>query len=111
MVLDLFSFFKQVFALLLRPNKDHKYRIYWNIDHHSIGYSVIIMSIINRLEQGVSDLQFHSSVQNVHHYQVFLVVIGIVNFARICSREKSLLSIMSMLLQREGCMELTLLSR
>ncbi|XP_038887821.1 cytochrome b561 and DOMON domain-containing protein At5g47530-like [Benincasa hispida] len=37
----------QVFALLLRPNKDHKYRIYWNIYHHSIGYSVIVLSIIN----------------------------------------------------------------
>lgn len=37
----------QVFALLLRPNKDHKYRLYWSIYHHSIGYAVIIMSIIN----------------------------------------------------------------
>ncbi|GAB4825265.1 hypothetical protein Ancab_008137 [Ancistrocladus abbreviatus] len=37
----------QVFALLLRPNKDHKYRLYWNIYHHSIGYTVIVLSIIN----------------------------------------------------------------
>ncbi|XP_059663362.1 cytochrome b561 and DOMON domain-containing protein At4g17280-like [Cornus florida] len=37
----------QVFALLLRPNKDHKYRFYWNMYHHSIGYSTIILSIIN----------------------------------------------------------------
>ncbi|KAB2022151.1 hypothetical protein ERO13_D07G173300v2 [Gossypium hirsutum] len=37
----------QVFALLLRPNKDHKYRLYWNIYHHSVGYAVIILSIIN----------------------------------------------------------------
>ncbi|KAL5987984.1 hypothetical protein ACLOJK_035747 [Asimina triloba] len=37
----------QVFALLLRPKKDHKYRIYWNVYHHSIGYTVIILSIIN----------------------------------------------------------------
>ncbi|XP_023554487.1 cytochrome b561 and DOMON domain-containing protein At5g35735-like isoform X2 [Cucurbita pepo subsp. pepo] len=40
----------QVFALLLRPNKDHKYRIYWNIYHHSIGYSVIALSIANVFE-------------------------------------------------------------
>ncbi|XVE72508.1 hypothetical protein DITRI_Ditri11bG0045000 [Diplodiscus trichospermus] len=40
----------QVFALLLRPKKDHKYRFYWNIYHHSIGYSVIILSIINIFE-------------------------------------------------------------
>lgn len=37
----------QVFALLMRPKKEHKYRIYWNIYHHSIGYAVIILSIIN----------------------------------------------------------------
>ncbi|KAK7412722.1 hypothetical protein VNO78_04299 [Psophocarpus tetragonolobus] len=37
----------QVFALLLRPNKDHKIRIYWNIYHYAIGYATIIISIIN----------------------------------------------------------------
>ena len=34
-------------ALFLRPKKEHKYRIYWNIYHHSIGYSILILSIIN----------------------------------------------------------------
>ncbi|GER52871.1 auxin-responsive family protein, partial [Striga asiatica] len=37
----------QVTALLLRPKKEHKHRIYWNVYHHTIGYSVIILSIIN----------------------------------------------------------------
>ncbi|KAK1292592.1 hypothetical protein QJS10_CPB17g02048 [Acorus calamus] len=37
----------QVFALLLRPNKDNKYRLYWNIYHHSVGYTVIILSVVN----------------------------------------------------------------
>ncbi|KAL9269932.1 Cytochrome b561 and DOMON domain-containing protein [Drosera capensis] len=37
----------QVFALLLRPKPDHKYRFHWNIYHHSIGYTVIILSIVN----------------------------------------------------------------
>ncbi|OAY35239.1 cytochrome b561 and DOMON domain-containing protein At5g35735 [Manihot esculenta] len=37
----------QVFALLLRPKPDHKYRLYWNIYHHSIGYATIILSIKN----------------------------------------------------------------
>ncbi|KAH8506903.1 hypothetical protein H0E87_013637 [Populus deltoides] len=37
----------QVFALLLRPKADHKYRFYWNIYHHIVGYTVIILSIIN----------------------------------------------------------------
>ncbi|KAK6149662.1 hypothetical protein DH2020_017187 [Rehmannia glutinosa] len=37
----------QVSALLLRPKKEHKHRFYWNIYHHCIGYSVIVLSIIN----------------------------------------------------------------
>ncbi|WCJ28153.1 Cytochrome b561 and DOMON domain-containing protein At4g17280 [Euphorbia peplus] len=37
----------QVFALLLRPKPDHKYRFYWNIYHHSVGYTTILLSIIN----------------------------------------------------------------
>ncbi|KAJ8483842.1 hypothetical protein OPV22_016327 [Ensete ventricosum] len=40
----------QVFALLLRPNKEHKYRIYWNVYHHSVGYCIIILSIVNIFE-------------------------------------------------------------
>ncbi|KAL2474528.1 Cytochrome b561 and DOMON domain-containing protein [Abeliophyllum distichum] len=40
----------QVFALLLRPKPDHKYRFYWNIYHYSVGYTVIILSIINIFE-------------------------------------------------------------
>lgn len=36
-----------MFALLLRPKKDHKYRLYWNIYHHSVGYAVIILSVVN----------------------------------------------------------------
>ncbi|RDY02670.1 Cytochrome b561 and DOMON domain-containing protein, partial [Mucuna pruriens] len=51
----------QVFALLLRPNKDNKYRFYWNIYHYAIGYATIIISVINifkgfdALENSVGD--------------------------------------------------------
>ncbi|GKV15068.1 hypothetical protein SLEP1_g25870 [Rubroshorea leprosula] len=37
----------QVFALLLRPKLDHKFGVYWNIYHHLVGYTVIILSIIS----------------------------------------------------------------
>ncbi|WOL11672.1 cytochrome b561 and DOMON domain-containing protein [Canna indica] len=37
----------QVFALFLRPDKKNKYRIYWNVYHHTIGYLVIILSVVN----------------------------------------------------------------
>ncbi|AED94011.1 unnamed protein product [Arabidopsis thaliana] len=37
----------QVFALLVRPKPDHKYRTYWNVYHHTVGYTTIILSIVN----------------------------------------------------------------
>ncbi|KAK4781359.1 hypothetical protein SAY86_015461 [Trapa natans] len=37
----------QMFALLMRPKKDHKYRCYWNIYHHATGYSILVLGILN----------------------------------------------------------------
>lgn len=37
----------QIFALFVRPKKEHKYRVYWNMYHHSVGYAVIILGITN----------------------------------------------------------------
>ncbi|TYI73069.1 hypothetical protein E1A91_D07G104700v1 [Gossypium mustelinum] len=37
----------QIFALFLRPKKDHKYRFYWNIYHHGVGYAVLVLGILN----------------------------------------------------------------
>ncbi|XAR60909.1 hypothetical protein NMG60_11034452 [Bertholletia excelsa] len=37
----------QVFALFLRPKKEHKLRFYWNIYHHSLGYAIVILGILN----------------------------------------------------------------
>ena len=34
-------------SLRLRPKKDHQYRLYWNIYHRSVGYTVIVLSILN----------------------------------------------------------------
>ncbi|KAK1570452.1 hypothetical protein Q3G72_002127 [Acer saccharum] len=48
--------FLQVLALKLRPNKENKYRTYWNIYHHGIGYSVLILSIIN-IFKGINILE------------------------------------------------------
>lgn len=37
----------QITALFLRPNKDHKYRAYWNIYHQVVGLAIILLGIIN----------------------------------------------------------------
>lgn len=51
-----FCYWIQVFALLLRPNKDHKTRFYWNLYHWGIGYATIIISIVN-IFKGFSALE------------------------------------------------------
>ena len=42
--------------MLLRPKKDHKYRVYWNVYHHGVGYSVAVLGIIN-VFKGLAILQ------------------------------------------------------
>ncbi|KAI5019955.1 hypothetical protein ZWY2020_044843 [Hordeum vulgare] len=37
----------EIVALILKPNKDHKLRVYWNLYHHSAGYAIIILGIVN----------------------------------------------------------------
>ncbi|WCJ37224.1 Cytochrome b561 and DOMON domain-containing protein At3g25290 [Euphorbia peplus] len=37
----------QIFALFLRPRKDHKFRFYWNIYHHAVGYGIVGLGIAN----------------------------------------------------------------
>ncbi|KAL2475736.1 Cytochrome b561 and DOMON domain-containing protein [Abeliophyllum distichum] len=64
----------QVFSLLLRPKKDHKYRVYWNIYHHSVGYAVIVLSIIN-IFKGFDILNPENKWERA--YIGILVVLGI----------------------------------
>ncbi|KAG6551359.1 hypothetical protein Mapa_007005 [Marchantia paleacea] len=40
----------QITALGLRPDLDNKYRKYWNVYHHTVGFTLIILSIINVFE-------------------------------------------------------------
>lgn len=37
----------QVLALFLRPKKEHKYRAHWNLYHHSVGYAVVVLGVVN----------------------------------------------------------------
>ncbi|GKA42851.1 cytochrome b561 and DOMON domain-containing protein-like protein, partial [Tanacetum coccineum] len=64
-----------VFALLLRPKPDNKYRLYWNIYHHGLGYSVIILSIINVYE-GLDILDPEKKWK--HTYTGILIALGVI---------------------------------
>ncbi|KAI3769573.1 hypothetical protein L6452_00682 [Arctium lappa] len=64
----------QVFALLLRPKPEHKYRFYWTIYHQSLGYSVIVLSIINVYE-GLDILDPEKKWKNA--YTGILISLGV----------------------------------
>lgn len=65
----------QVFALLLRPKKDHKHRFYWNLYHWGVGYSVIVLSVIN-IYKGLDILDPEKKWKTA--YTVVIVVLGCV---------------------------------
>ncbi|KAL0459957.1 UNVERIFIED_CONTAM: cytochrome and DOMON domain-containing protein [Sesamum latifolium] len=63
----------QMFALLLRPNKDHKYRFYWNIYHHGVGYAILTLGIIN-VFKGLNILQPEQKWRDA--YIIVIAVLG-----------------------------------
>ncbi|XP_010481308.1 PREDICTED: cytochrome b561 and DOMON domain-containing protein At5g47530-like [Camelina sativa] len=64
----------QVFAMFLRPKPEHKYRVYWNIYHHTIGYTVIILALVN-VFKGLDILSPAKQWRNA--YTGIIVVLGI----------------------------------
>lgn len=67
-----------MFALFLRPNKDHKYRLYWNVYHLVVGYATIIISIVNIFE-GFDALKKSEGDDYTHWktaYIVFIAALG-----------------------------------
>ncbi|KAI3675159.1 hypothetical protein L1987_84744 [Smallanthus sonchifolius] len=62
---------RNVFALLLRPKPDHKYRLYWNIYHHSLGYSIII-----NVYEGLDILDPEKKWKNA--YSGILISLGVI---------------------------------
>ena len=36
-----------MFALFLRPSKEHKLRKYWNVYHHGAGYAIPVLGLLN----------------------------------------------------------------
>ncbi|KAJ7539188.1 hypothetical protein O6H91_11G080300 [Diphasiastrum complanatum] len=70
----LFSFATlQILALVLRPDKDDEVRVYWNIYHYSLGYSVIVLGAVN-IFKGLDILQPGSGWRTA--YIIIISVLG-----------------------------------
>ncbi|CAI9768485.1 unnamed protein product [Fraxinus pennsylvanica] len=62
----------QIFALFLRPGKDHKYRFFWNIYHHGIGYTILVLGIIN-VFKGLDILNPEQKWRNAYTFLIIML--------------------------------------
>ncbi|KAJ6710999.1 CYTOCHROME B561 AND DOMON DOMAIN-CONTAINING PROTEIN [Salix koriyanagi] len=60
-------------AFLPWPKKDHKYRLYWNIYHHGVGYVILILGILN-VFKGLDILQPGDKWRTI--YIIAIAVLG-----------------------------------
>ncbi|KAF8044857.1 hypothetical protein N665_6326s0002, partial [Sinapis alba] len=65
----------QVFAMFVRPKPEHKYRFYWNIYHHTVGYTVIVLAVVN-IFKGLDILSPEKQWRNA--YTAIIVTLGLV---------------------------------
>ncbi|KAF8014685.1 hypothetical protein BT93_H0482 [Corymbia citriodora subsp. variegata] len=83
----------QIFALFLRPKKDHKYRFYWNIYHHSLGYAILVLGILN-VFKGLNILQPDNKWKSAYIILISVlggvaVVLELVTWIVVLKRKKS----------------------
>ncbi|KAI3968793.1 hypothetical protein MKX01_028943 [Papaver californicum] len=71
----------QVFALSLRPKKVHKYRKLWKFFHHTEGYVIVILGIVNMFK-GLSILNPASKWINSYTLLLY-ILLGIAIFAEV----------------------------
>ncbi|TYH64053.1 hypothetical protein ES332_D07G239500v1 [Gossypium tomentosum] len=63
----------QIFALFIRPKKDHKYRFYWNVYHHSFGYAILVLGIFN-VFKGINILKPEDKWKTA--YMIVIIALG-----------------------------------
>lgn len=63
-------------AIFLRPKPEAKYRKYWNVYHHSVGYATLLLIIINIFE-GLDLLQPGDKWTVI--YVIILCVLGAIS--------------------------------
>ncbi|XP_057452939.1 cytochrome b561 and DOMON domain-containing protein At4g17280-like [Lotus japonicus] len=84
----------QVFvAICLRPNKDHKYRKFWNFFHYIIGYSTIILAILN-VCKGFDILHGHMMWKKMYigvliSLAVIAVMLEVITWIRWCNKRSN----------------------
>jgi uncharacterized membrane protein HdeD (DUF308 family) len=84
----------QVFvAVFLRPKKDHKFKIYWNIIHYIIGYGTIALAILNVLKGfdilGADKIWKKAYVGIIICFAAFALVLEVITWILVCHKEKA----------------------
>lgn len=80
-------------ALCVRPKKDHKYRIYWNIFHYIVGYATIALSIFNVLA-GFDILDAHMIWKKIYvgmivSLAIIALMLETITWVRLCKIKRA----------------------
>ncbi|KAK7387159.1 hypothetical protein VNO78_27709 [Psophocarpus tetragonolobus] len=79
-------------ALCLRPQKDHKYRIFWNIFHYIVGYATIPLAIWN-VFKGFDILNAHNIWKETYvgiivSLAIIAVILEFITWIWICNKKR-----------------------
>ncbi|KAK7333378.1 hypothetical protein VNO80_30146 [Phaseolus coccineus] len=79
-------------AVCLRPKKDHKYRIFWNIFHYIVGYATIALAIWNILKGfdilNVCNVWKNSYVGIIISLATIAVILEVITWIWICNKKR-----------------------
>ncbi|OMO64777.1 Cytochrome b561, eukaryote [Corchorus olitorius] len=70
----------QMLALWLQPKNEEEWRKCWEIYHHLLGYTIIVLSIAN-IFQGISNIQSHSAAKWRWIYVAMLIILALIALA------------------------------
>ncbi|KAH1197230.1 Cytochrome b561 and DOMON domain-containing protein [Glycine max] len=79
-------------AVFLRPKKDHKYRMFWNIFHYIVGYSIIALAVWNVFKGfdilNAQNIWKKTYVGSIISLAIIAVVLEVITWIWVCKKKR-----------------------
>ncbi|KHN43618.1 Ferric-chelate reductase 1 [Glycine soja] len=79
-------------AVFLRPKKDHKYRMFWNIFHYIVGYSIIALAVWNVFKGfdilNAQNIWKKTYVGSIISLAIIAVVLEVITWIWVCNKKR-----------------------
>ncbi|KAK7382393.1 hypothetical protein VNO80_01244 [Phaseolus coccineus] len=87
------AFTQVLVAVCLRPKKDHKYRIFWNIFHYIVGYATIALAIWNVLKGfdilNARNVWKNSYVGIIISLATIAIILEVITWIWVCNKKRA----------------------